>query len=188
MRSQKTRDQIVAAADSLFYRRGFDHTSFADIAEAVDISRGNFYYHYKSKDEILGAVIDFRRAHIDAMLAQWERAGTTPAERIRSFIRIVITNQASIERYGCPVGSLCGELAKLGHPLHERAGELFTAFRTWLRRQFTLLGRESDADALAMHVLARSQGIAALSNAFHDDAFVKYEVRQLEAWLDGLEQ
>ncbi|HEY7886322.1 MAG TPA: helix-turn-helix domain-containing protein, partial [Cellvibrionaceae bacterium] len=50
-------EKIVAAADRLFYERGFDATSFADIAEAVQISRGNFYYHFKTKDDILDAVI-----------------------------------------------------------------------------------------------------------------------------------
>ena len=38
-----TREHIVRAADELFYQQGFDHTSFADIAKAVNISRGNFY-------------------------------------------------------------------------------------------------------------------------------------------------
>ena len=37
-----TRTEIVEAADMLFFQHGFDHTSFADIAEAVQISRGNF--------------------------------------------------------------------------------------------------------------------------------------------------
>src|SRR5688500_768121 len=60
MRDKTTRDQIVAAADQLFYRRGFEHTSFSDIADAVRISRGNFYHHFKSKDDILDAVIGAR--------------------------------------------------------------------------------------------------------------------------------
>ena len=42
-----TREQIVLAADQLFYEQGFEHTSFADIADAVKLSRGNFYYHFK---------------------------------------------------------------------------------------------------------------------------------------------
>ena len=58
-----TRDQIVDAADQLFYQQGFEHTSFADIANAVNISRGNFYYHFKTKDDILDAVIDLRLAN-----------------------------------------------------------------------------------------------------------------------------
>ena len=53
-----TRDSIVSTADTLFYQRGFDHTSFADIAKQVAISRGNFYHHFKSKDQILAAVIE----------------------------------------------------------------------------------------------------------------------------------
>jgi TetR/AcrR family transcriptional repressor of nem operon len=81
------------------------------------------------------------------------------------------------------VGTLCSELAKLGHASQDEATKLFTLFRTWLRRQFALLGREADADALAMHLLARSQGIATLANAFHDEKFIKQEVGQMCDWL-----
>ena len=56
MTGAATRDHIVEIADQLFYQQGYEHTSFADIAEAVNISRGNFYYHFKAKDEILNAV------------------------------------------------------------------------------------------------------------------------------------
>jgi len=183
MRDATTRDHIVEAADRLFYRQGYEHTSFADIADAVRISRGNFYYHFKSKDEILDAVIEGRLAATRDMLTQWEHDGKEPADRIRRFIHILIANRADIKRYGCPVGTLCGELAKLDHAAQGEANELFTLFRTWLRRQFTLLGRERDADALAMHLLARSQGVATLANAFHDDAFIRREVDQMCDWL-----
>ena len=184
MSQQTTRDHIVEAADLLFYRQGYEHTSFADIAEAVRISRGNFYYHFKTKDEILDAVIEARLAGTQAMLDRWEREGKTPADRIRSFINILIANRADIKRFGCPVGTLTTELAKLDHPSKPEANRLFTLFRSWLRRQFTLLGRKADADMLAMHLLARSQGIATLAAAFHDEKFIKQEVQQLYTWLD----
>ena len=57
MSDKTTRDHIVEAADRLFYRQSFEHTSFSHIADVVQISRGNFYFHFKSKDEILEAVI-----------------------------------------------------------------------------------------------------------------------------------
>jgi TetR/AcrR family transcriptional regulator, transcriptional repressor for nem operon len=180
-----TRDQIVAAADRLFYQRGYEPTSFSDIADVVRISRGNFYYHFKTKDEILDAVIEARLADTRALLEQWEAEGRTPADRIRSFIRILIKNRAAIKRFGCPVGTLTTELAKLGHPSQGEANKLFTLFRTWLGRQFILLGRRADADALAMHVLARSQGIATLAAAFHDEAFINREVDALCGWLES---
>ncbi|MGE5767406.1 MAG: TetR/AcrR family transcriptional regulator [Bacteroidota bacterium] len=180
-----TREEIVEAADRLFYRQGYEHTSFTDIAEAVGISRGNFYYHFRTKDEILDAVIARRLAGTRCMLERWESEGADPAARIGSFIDMLVANRADIMRHGCPVGTLCGELAKLGHAAQGEARELFTLFRAWLRRQFTLLGRKADADALALHLLARSQGIAALANAFHDDAFIRAEVRMLHGWLDA---
>jgi TetR/AcrR family transcriptional regulator, transcriptional repressor for nem operon len=185
MRDKTTRDHIIEAADQLFYRRGFEHTSFTDIADIVDISRGNFYYHFRTKDEILEAVIDARIASTRHMLEQWEIAGKTPVERIQSFIRILIANRADVKRYGCPVGTLCTELAKLDHAAQDKAGKLFTLFRTWLRRQFTLLGRADDADALAMHLLARSQGVATLASAFRDEKFIRREVMQMYDWLQS---
>jgi TetR/AcrR family transcriptional repressor of nem operon len=183
MSSKTTREQIVEAADRLFYQQGFEHTSFADIADLVGISRGNFYYHYKSKDEILLAVINARLAKTGQMLEQWEIEGGTPEDRIRSFIDILVANRSDIRRYGCPVGTLCGELAKLGHQSQAEANKLFTLFRTWLARQFALLGREADADALAMHLLARSQGVATLASAFQDEDFIRQEVGELQRWL-----
>ena len=185
MGEKPTRDQIVQAADRLFYRQGYEHTSFSDIADAVQISRGNFYYHFKSKDEILDAVIGARLASTRKMLEQWEIEGNRPEDRIRSFIHILIANRADIKRYGCPVGTLCSELAKLGHASKAEANQLLTLFRTWLRRQFTLLGREADADALAMHLLARSQGVATLANTFHDEKFIRQEVKQMCDWLQS---
>lgn len=182
-----TREDIVREADDLFYRQGFEHTSFADIATAVGISRGNFYHHFKSKDEILAAVIELRLANTRAMLERWEREGGDPMARIRCFIRILIANQAKIMRHGCPVGTLTGELAKTGHPALADAGRLFTLFREWLARQFVLLGRaEDEADELALHLVGRSQGVATLASAFGDAAFVEREVAGMCDWLDGL--
>jgi AcrR family transcriptional regulator len=182
---KSTRDQIVETADRLFYRQGFEHTSFADIAQAVQISRGNFYYHFKTKDEILDAVIGRRLAGTQAMLEQWEAEGRSPAERIGSFIRMLIDNRADIRRFGCPVGTLCSEMARLHHAAQPQANELFGLFRRWLRRQFEAAGRIEDADALAMHLLARSQGVATLANAFDDEAFIRHEVQAMQDWLQA---
>ncbi|MDX2681656.1 TetR/AcrR family transcriptional regulator [Streptomyces sp. NY05-11A] len=171
------------AANRLFCEQGFERTSFAAIAESVRISRGNFYYHFKTKDEILEAVIQARLASTREMLTEWSEGPVGPLERVRRFVEIVITNQGDIENYGCPVGTLTNELAKLGHPFRAHAVGVFEVFRTWLRGQFEELGRTADADDLAMHVLTFSQGVATLANAFHDRDFVHREVARLNTWL-----
>ncbi|MCD2171947.1 TetR/AcrR family transcriptional regulator [Rhizobium sp. C4] len=186
MPEASTHDHIVAAADDLFYRRGFDATSFADIAAAVSISRGNFYYHFKTKDEILDAVIHRRLGKTRAMLAAWEDDGADPKARIISFIEILIRNRADIMAHGCPVGTLCAELAKLDHAAKADAAKLFTLFREWLARQFTALGHAVEADSHAMYLLAMSQGVASLATAFRDEAFIRQEVSRMRDWLETL--
>ena len=176
MTERTTRDQIVEAADQLFYRQGFEHTSFSDIAGAVRISRGNFYYYFRTKDEILDAVIEQRLADSRRMLERWENEGGTPKERIRRFIDILIAHRADIKRYGCPLGTLNAQGEAKG---------LFSLFRGWLRRQFEQLGRKADADALALHLLSLSQGVATLANTFNDEKFIRREVQAMYDWLDA---
>ena len=181
-----TKERIVESADLLFYQRGFEHTSFADIAADVGISRGNFYHHFPSKDALLDAVLVRRMQSTQSMLEEWERDAATPSLRIQCFIRILIANQSKIMAYGCPVGTLSMELSKLEHPSQEGSAKIFSIFRDWLSRQFSQLGHGPESDFLALHVLARSQGIATLANAFQDSDYVHAEVELLCGWVDSL--
>ena len=180
----RTRDRIVEHADRLFYEGGYDHTSFATIAAEVGISRGNFHHHFKAKDDILAAVIERRRNSTAAMLRSWERAAATPTDRLGCFIDMVAENRQDIMRFGCPVGSLCSELAKQEHSLLGESGTIFEQFRTWLREQFEQLDVAQEPDDLAMHLLAMSQGVAVLANVYKDPEFVAREVARMHRWLD----
>lgn len=102
----------------MFYRQGFEKTSFADIADAVQIA------------------VFCRNADPEPP--------RDPAPRLPS---------------------------------------VFSQFRNWLRAQFEATGHDRQPDALAMHLLSRSQGIAALANAFHHEAVIRHEVDLRGAWL-----
>lgn len=185
MSQPSTRHQILTKADNLFYEGGFEATSFADIAAAVGISRGNFYHHFRSKDAILDAVIDLRLRRTQEMLMAWQATEAGPRGRILAFVRIVIANRAKIMAHGCPVGTLCSELAKLDHPAQGRATEIFGLFRDWLRDQFHALGATENAVPYALHLLVWSQGVAVMASAFHDEATIEREVEGIIRWLDA---
>lgn len=186
-KAEQTRQQIIHTADDLFYRQGFDHTSFTDISDAAGIARGNFYYHFKTKDELLSAVIAARCDGIKAMLRQWDQELPEPRQRLRRFVQILINSQPEIQEHGCPMGSLCTELAKLRHALQYSATDMFDIFRQWLRDQFLLLEYpKARSDQLAMHLIARAQGIALIANAYQDEAFMQREVKELNKWIEQI--
>lgn len=52
------KNEILDVAGRLFAQKGYDSTSTNDILEEIGIARGTLYYHFKSKEDILDAMID----------------------------------------------------------------------------------------------------------------------------------
>lgn len=56
--AEERKNEILDVAERLFGTKGFDGTSTADILNEIGIARGTLYYHFKSKEDILDAMID----------------------------------------------------------------------------------------------------------------------------------
>lgn len=56
--AEERKNEILNVAERLFCTRGFDNTSTNDILDEIGIARGTLYYHFKSKEDILDAVIE----------------------------------------------------------------------------------------------------------------------------------
>jgi AcrR family transcriptional regulator len=56
--AELTREQVLKAAASLFKRQGYAATTLRQIADAAGIQAGSVYYHFESKDRILGEILD----------------------------------------------------------------------------------------------------------------------------------
>lgn len=56
--AEERRNEILDVAERLFGTKGFDGTSTADILNEIGIARGTLYYHFKSKEDILDAMIE----------------------------------------------------------------------------------------------------------------------------------
>src|SRR5690349_12400250 len=62
------RQRLVVAAGDLQHRYGMSSTTLAQVAEAADVPVGNVYYYFKTKDDLVRAVIDSRCDEVRAML------------------------------------------------------------------------------------------------------------------------
>ena len=117
-KSQTTVAEILRAAGRLFAQYGYYHTSMADILQAVSLSKGAFYYHFRSKEELGLAILeqmaqDYRRELFDPVLSI-----TLPGSRLREmFFRVVHLNQGP-EWYNCLL------LARLAQDMGQEEGRL----------------------------------------------------------------
>lgn len=185
VKGDTNRQRIIDAASELFYHKGYNLTSFSDIAAAAGLSRGNFYYYFKTKDEILSAVIAQRVRSIRGMLEAWDHQCGGPQERLRRFVGLLDQSQDDIVRYGCPIGSLNMELGKTQGFLQEQARALFDLLRHWLEAQFRELGQSARSQSLALHTLALMQGVSVVGNVYSDPSFLQQEVARIREWADG---
>ena len=71
--SAVTCKKILNAAYRLLYRRGFARVSMDDIAEAAGVTKRSIYYHFKSKDDLVRAVLEEQQAQALAMFETWGR-------------------------------------------------------------------------------------------------------------------
>ena len=185
-KSERTRQRIIEAANRLFYHQGYADTSFSDIVEAAQVPRGNIYYYFKSKEEILLAAMAYRSKRIQTMLQNWSDEYRTPIERLNRFLEILPDSADSLERYGCPMGSLNTELGKTNPELQQQARYMFTLFEDWLTDQFSELGYAGKAREYARRLLSRGQGISVMTHIFKDKKFLLQEMDLLGRWVNGL--
>src|SRR6516162_4763354 len=106
------RERLIAAAMQLVHQQGIERTTLADIAKAADVPAGNVYYYFKTKDEVIAAVVDAHVQQVEALLAAIDAAHRTPKARLKAFVDQFAAQSEVVAEFGCPLGSLCSELDK----------------------------------------------------------------------------
>ena len=80
------RHRLVAAASQLLHQQGAEATTLADIAEAADVPVGNVYYYFKTKDDIIAAVIQAHVQQSKAALAAIDECHRSPKSRLKALV------------------------------------------------------------------------------------------------------
>lgn len=184
-KGQNSRDRIIEAANRLIYTKGFNQTSFADVAEVVGITKGNLHYHFRSKEELLEAIINYRMGTISELLEQWDQQFPDAKDRLKRFAQMMLNEQHDIVRYGCPMGSLNVELGKCQLSLQARTREMFDLFQDWLEKALKQLDTKG-SKSRSKHLLAMAQGAALMSYVYSDAKILKDEFKVIEDWIDSL--
>jgi len=177
------RERLADAAAGLIHRQGFAHTTLADIAAEAQVALGSVYYYFKTKDDVAKVILSRRQVEISHALEDIDRL-SDPLKRLEALIGIWVSDRDIDARYGCPIGSLCYELAKGRGPLSSEASAPFRTMITWCEKQFRLLGKtRQKASSLALHMVASLQGISLIANALGDPDAILAEAKFLSDWL-----
>ncbi|MNZ83264.1 HTH-type transcriptional regulator QacR [compost metagenome] len=107
MQSEQTKKRVASAARALFIQKGFKGTSIEDIVAATESSKGNIYYHFKSKEGLFLYLLD-----------EWDREWLQQWEQQEH-----LYTSATEKLYGLAKQLV---LEDLNHPLTKAADEFFS--------------------------------------------------------------
>ena len=185
MTEQSRREHIIDAANELFHTQGYNKTSISDIANQLGITKGNLQYHFRSKDDLLVAIINARMENMADCLQRWEEENSDPRERLKRIVQMVQDEQEGLINYGCSIGSINVELGKCQRPLQQKSLQMFEQQKEWIERAFTELGNVN-AKSLSMHMLSMIQGAVLMSYAYNDGKLLQKECGFIRQWIDEI--
>ena len=187
-----TRDQILDAAGRLIHLQGYHCTSLDDVLRESGVGKGNFYYYFKSKEELGYAIID-RLVHgfVERTLGPaFADSDADPVEQIHGLLDRVLDSQRQRNCIGgCPMGNLASELSDVHEGFRKRLAGVFVAWRVTmmqaLRRGQTTgrLRADCDPDGAASFIVAALEGAILMSKVTKEIQVLEQCVRELKQHL-----
>jgi TetR/AcrR family transcriptional repressor of nem operon len=111
----RTRERIVASARKLFNHHGFEQVSIDRIMAEAGLTRGGFYAHFGSKDELYAAAVASFSSCNPFCPDIKDRPPPAPMEMARMILDLYLSDEvlANVE-YHCPLYALPGDVARAG--------------------------------------------------------------------------
>jgi AcrR family transcriptional regulator len=159
-----TRERIVESAMRLFAVRGFERSSLADIAAAAEARGGSVYHFFRTKRELLEAVLE---TYLGALVPHiFEPAFARTADPIEQIFAVLADYRERVRTteftYRCPIGRLALEVAGEDPGARVLIDRNFAAWRDAVRgcleRAKTRFRPGTDFDALSAFVLTVMEG------------------------------
>jgi len=191
--SSTTRERIITAAVELFYSQGYEATGMAQILKKSRANSGSLYFFFKSKEQLLDAVLDWYLAHLDPIVMRPVYTTTPdPIERIFALLdayrqKIVITDFT----FTCPIGRLALEIDPGRRKIHQKIAANFDGWtavvRQWLQAAIHRFPPDTDLDQLAQFVLTVMEGGVMQARAHRSITPYDSSVEQLRRHIDHLQ-
>ncbi|GAA5236562.1 TetR/AcrR family transcriptional regulator [Verticiella sediminum] len=132
-RGPLSRDDWVAAATHVLAQKSIDAVRVDALSRQLNVTRGSFYWHFRSRTELLDAILTaWRNAATEQVIDRFERRRTSPEEQIRDLLSLPFRG-----------------------PSARRAADTELAIRAWARRDAMARKVVDEVDATRLSYIAQ---------------------------------
>jgi TetR/AcrR family transcriptional repressor of nem operon len=189
---RQTREAILEAAAELMHLQGYQATSLDDVLRESGVGKGNFYYHFKSKEDLGYAILDQAIASFLGKTLEpcFSDVSTPRLDQIRCFLGRVLAAQRERNCVGgCALGNLASELSDVHEGFRARLFGVFSAWRARLTQALAeaqaegSVGSDCRPEAVAQFLVASLEGAILMTKLTKDIAVMEGCVDELRRYL-----
>ncbi|MBU2929375.1 TetR/AcrR family transcriptional regulator [Winogradskyella psychrotolerans] len=193
-KSELTKQIILDESFKLFYENGFKTTSIDKIMKATNLTKGAFYYHYKSKKElgldVIGSKIQ-KRVY-DGMITPLYQDGNaleileiTFSGRLKSF-------SLFDKQHGCPMNNFINEIADEEEAYQMALKRIIEEWKAALThiiergKKEKVINTLYSTDAISIYLISAFEGIRGIRKLYNDDDILDDYILGLNSYLKQL--
>jgi TetR/AcrR family transcriptional repressor of nem operon len=193
----QTKYRILNETNMLVFENGFAGTTIDHILERTEITKGAFFYHFKSKADLaMALMVDFSKRdllELDRALGETEQYASDPRERLMRFVQHFIDMMAKLEEPypGCLYASYVNEPQQFSQEIRDIVSESILAWRQAIINLLEDTAKAhpmrmpAEVKSLADHFTVILEGAYIVSKALNDPGLT---ARQLIHYRNYLEQ
>lgn len=192
-KAANTRMTILQKSFDLIYRQGYQATSIDEILATTQVTKGAFYYHFKSKEEMALALIrEHMRPEMHTIMIRPLIEAEHPMDEIYLMMTNLLQDTTFFDvKYGCPAINLIEEIAPLSETFNKALSLLMSDWKTAIvtsidkAKSRQLIKPETNAEQVAVFIISGYGGIRNLGKIGGRSYYNSY-LDQLKAYLDSL--
>lgn len=198
IRGEATKERILAAAEQLVFERGYAGTSLDEIIEKVGLTKGAFFYHFKSKEDLARAVIERFSKQEVVLFVQWAERATAladdPLQDILLFFKFFEEFVEGIENPlpGCLLASYAYQSGEFSDAINAQVQKELTDWGALYERKFEKLMEwrkprmAATASELAEAAMCMIEGALLLGRVYKDSKLIVRQSAQFRNYLQLL--
>lgn len=193
-KAASTRLTILQKAFELIYAKGYLTTSIDDILATTQVTKGAFYYHFKSKDDMGMAIInELMKPTLTSSFIEPLRKEEDPLEAIyRLMHHLLIENEFLKVEYGCPAANFTQEMTPWNETFSDALNEITHEWNKIMTaaiekgKKNGFVNKEVNARQVALFVMSGYWGIRNFGKLENSKkAYLPY-LKELKNYLNSL--
>lgn len=190
-----TKEKVLKSALDLMLMKGYNSTSVDDICKKAEVTKGNFFHHFKTKEDLGKSLLDYYGELIIKSLTEFEvfENYTDPLENIYKYIDFSVHLSSDITFHGsCLLGNLAQEITHTHPALKERCAGFMDKFGGIITELFenakTIKKPKVDFDSniAAVALISLIQGALILAKVKEDSQLFENIMLQYRSYIGSL--